>query len=53
MTEEEILNGINQIQKEIEHKIGGQREDRERNEENILGLVEKVIERLRNDVDSV
>ncbi len=50
LKEEEILNGINTISNDIEQSLLRQKHDREKNEENILELIEKVIERLKNDI---
>jgi hypothetical protein len=48
--EEEIISVVNSISKEVEGAIRRQREERERSEENILELVEKVIDRLKRDI---
>jgi hypothetical protein len=45
-----VLNGIDKITNDVDDMIGKQRLERERNEENVLELIEKVIERLRNDI---
>lgn len=38
--------------KDVENGLKWQRTERERNEENILELVEKVIERLKRDISA-
>ena len=48
--EEDLLNAIAAVAREVELALKRQRADREKNEENILDLVEKVIERLKRDI---
>ena len=50
LKEEDLLNAISTIAKDVEGALKKQRIDREKNEESILELVEKVIERLKRDV---
>ncbi len=50
LKEEDLLNAISTIAKDVEAALKKQRADREKNEESILELVEKVIERLKRDV---
>lgn len=48
--EEELVLAINTIAKEIDDALKKQKDEREKNEESILELVEKVIERLKSDI---
>jgi len=52
LKEEEILSVINSISKEVDTGLKKQRVEREKSEENILELVERVIERLKRDISN-
>ena len=52
LKEEEILGVANNISREVENGLKKQRGEREKSEENILELVEKVIERLKKDISA-